>query len=141
MTSLNTLIALAVPAAVLVAYLATATASPRALRREAARRTSRVTRHPGLANLGDVRQRLDVELSDAHAAYVLDRITRHRIDARTLWSFLDRFGADALVVSLAAGHGYAGLLRVLRDDAPYDAAQARVLAELSEPELFELAAA
>ncbi len=136
MNSLDTLVAAAVPAAVLVAYVATATASPRSLRREAARRTRRVARHPGLANLGDVRQRLEVELSDAHAAYVLDRITRHRIDARTLWSFLDRFGADALVASLAAGQGYAGLLRILRDDAPYDPAETRVLAELSEPELF-----
>lgn len=141
MNSLDTLVAAAVPAAVLIAYVATATASPRSRRREAARRTRRVTRHPGLANLGDVRQRLEVELTDPHAAYVLERVARHGIDARTLWSFLDRFGADALVASLAAGQGYAGLLRILRGDAAYDPAQTRVLAELSEPELFELAAA
>ncbi|MBZ5739206.1 hypothetical protein [Nocardioides mangrovi] len=139
MTSLDTLIALAVPAALLIAYAATATASPRSLRREAARRADRVHRHPALATLGDVQLRLDAELPAGHAGFVFERVATQRIDARTLWVFLDRFGAEALVLTLAAGHGYAGLLRMLRDEATYDAAEARVLAGLSEPWLFDLA--
>jgi hypothetical protein len=133
----NTLIALGVPIAVLLAHLATRPASPA---REAARRAQRVVRHPGLANLGDVRIRLDDTLPGHHVDFVLARVARHGIDARTLWAWLDRFGAESLVVALAAGQGYAGLLRVLRDEAPYDASEARLLAGLSEPELFALAA-
>lgn len=136
---MNTLIALAVPAALLIAHVATATASPRSLRRAAARRTRRVSRHPGLANLGDVSLRLDAELPVDHAGFVLDRIATQRIDARTLWAFLERFGSDALVLTLAAGHGYAGLLQILRGEKAYDEGEARVLATLSRPELFDLA--
>ena len=136
---MNTLFALAVPAALLIAYVATATASPRSLRRRAQSRTRRVSRHPGLVNLGDVRARLDAELPTSHAGFVLDRVAAQRIDARTLWAFLDRLGAEALVLSLAAGHGYAGLLQVLRGDRPYDAVEARVLAALSQPDLVDLA--
>lgn len=135
---MNTLIALGVPLAVLLAYLATRPASPA---REAARRARRVSRHPALANLGDVRLRLDAELSDRRVDFVLARVARHQIDARTLWAWLDRFGAESLVVTLAAGHGYAGMLRILRDERSYDDTEARLLAGLSEPELFELAAA
>ena len=136
---MNTLIALAVPAALLIAYVATATASPRSLRRQAARRTRHLRRHPALANLGDVRLRLDAELAADRVDFVLARIGR--IDARTLWTWLDRFGAEALVLALAAGQGYAGLLRILREERPYDEHEARVLAGLSHPELFDLAEA
>lgn len=137
MSATNTLIALGVPLAVLLAYLATRPASPA---RKADRRAHRVARHPALANLGDVRVRLDAELPDHQVDFVLARVARHQVDARTLWAWLDRFGAESLVVTLAAGHGYAGLLRVLRDEKPYDADEARLLAALSEPELFALAA-
>lgn len=133
---MNTLIALAVPAALLIAYVATATASPRSLRRQAARRTRHLRRHPALANLGDVRLRLDAELAADRVDFVLARI-----DARTLWTWLDRFGAEALVLALAAGQGYAGLLRILREERSYDEHEARVLAGLSHPELFDLAEA
>ena len=135
---MNTVIALGVPLAVLLAYLAT---KPSSQAREAARRTRRVTRYPALANLGDVQRRLDAELAAHQADFVLARVAQHRIDATTLWTWMDRFGADALLVTLAAGHGYAGLLRVLRNERPYDDREARLLARLGEPELFELAAA
>lgn len=135
---MNTLIALGVPAAILIAYLATRPVSPD---REAARRAHRVSRHPALANLGDVQRRLDAELVAHQADFVLARVAEHRIDATTLWTWMDRFGADALLVTLAAGHGYAGLLRVLRDEKAYDDREVRLLARLGEPELFELAAA
>lgn len=138
---MNTLIAIVVPTVVLIAYVATASATPRSRRREAARRARRVTRHPALANLGDVHRRLDAELPAAHADFVMSRVARHRVDAVTLWTWLDRLGAEALVLALAAGHGYAGLLRILRDERPYDDSEARLLAELSEPELFQLATA
>jgi hypothetical protein len=133
----NTLIALGAPIAVLLAYLATRPACPA---REAARRAHRVARHPGLANLGDVQVRLDAELPGHQVDFVLARVARHGVDARTLWAWMDRFGAESLVVTLAAGHGYAGLLRVLRDETSYDDSEARLLAGLSEPELFALAA-
>jgi len=138
---MNTVIVIAVLASALIGWLATATATPTARRREADRRRRRVVRHPALANLGDVQRRLDADLSAAHADFVVERIARHRIDAATLWTWLDRFGADALVLSLAAGGGYAGLLRILRDEKAYDVDEAGVLARLSEPELFDLAAA
>lgn len=134
---MNTLIAIALPAVVLLAYAATASATPRSRRREEARRARRVVRHPMLANLGDVQRRLALELCPAHADYVMARVARHRVDARTLWTWLDRLGADALVVALAAGHGYAGLLRILGDERSFDQREARVLAELSEPTLFD----
>lgn len=135
---MNTLIAIAVPVAALIAYLVTRVESPAARHREEARRFRRITRHPSLANLGDVQRRIDSELPDHHADFVLARISRHRIDARTLWTWLDRYGAEALVLTLASGHGYAGMLRILRDEKSYDAAEATLLARLSEPELFEL---
>lgn len=138
---MNTLIALALPAIALIAYLATAPASASRLRREAERRDRRVTRHPALATLGDVQRRLDAELPGRHAAFVLGRVDRHHIDAMTLWAWLDRYGAEALVLALASGQGYAGMLRILRDEKEYDPAEATLLARLSEPELFELAAA
>ncbi|WP_028643484.1 hypothetical protein [Nocardioides sp. URHA0020] len=134
---MNTLIALGVPVAALLAYLATRPASPAG---EAARRAHRVSRHPALANLGDVRLRLDRELPGRQVDFVLARVAQHGIDARTLWAWLDRFGADALVLALASGQGYAGVLRILRDQTTYDEREARLLARLSTPELFELAA-
>lgn len=139
-TLLNQLIVIAVPVAALVAYLATAPASASRSRREAARRDRRVSRHPALATLGDVQRRLD-ELPGSHADFVLARVDRHHIDAKTLWTWLDRYGAEALVLALASGQGYAGMLRILRDEREYDAAEATLLARLSEPELFELAPA
>lgn len=138
---MNTLIALVVPAAALIAYLAAAPASASTHRREAARRDRRVTRHPALATLGDVRRRIDAELPGRHADYVLVRVARLHIDAETLWTWLDRHGAAALVLALASGQGYAGLLSILRDEKEYDVAEAGLLARLSEPELFELTAA
>lgn len=138
---MNTLIALAVPAVALIAYLAAAPLSASGHRREAARRDRRVTRHPALATLGDVQRRLDAELPGCHAAYVLARVDRHHIDAKTLWIWLDRHGAEALVLALASGQGYAGMLRILREEKEYDLAEASLLARLSEPELFELVAA
>jgi hypothetical protein len=128
--------AVAVSIAVLAATLATSTASPSSRRRAADRRRRYVSRHPGLVNLGDVERRLDAELPRHHADFVLARIARHRVDARTLWTWLDRFGAEALVLALAADHGYAGLLRLLRADAAYDLDELAVLARLSAPELF-----
>ena len=134
---MNTLIALGVPIVVLIAYLAT---MPTSRTRETARRARRVSRHPALANLADVQLRLDAELPGRQVDFVLARVAQHRIDARTLWAWIDRFGADALVLALASGQGYAGVLRILRDQATYDEHEARLLARLSTPELFELAA-
>jgi hypothetical protein len=121
---------------VLAASLATVSASPSSRTRAEERRRRYVERHPDLVNLGDVERRLDAELPRHQVGFVLDHVARHRIDARTLWSWLDRFGAEPLVLALATGHGYAGLLRMLREDAPYDVAELEVLARLSEPELF-----
>jgi hypothetical protein len=134
---MNTLIALAVPLAVLVAYLVT---TPSSHTREAESRARRVSRCPALANLGDVQRRLDAELPAHHVDFVLARVAQHGIDARTLWAWLDRFGADQLVLALASGRGYAGVLRILRDQTSYDEHEARLLARLSTPELFEVAA-
>jgi hypothetical protein len=127
--------AVAVTTAAVVAWLATATASPGARRRSVERRRRYVHRHPGSVNLGDVERRLAGELPAHHHDFVLTRIGRQQIDARTLWAWLDRFGADALVLSLASGSGYAGLLRRLRGDG-LDLAELEVLAGLSHPELF-----
>ncbi len=127
--------AAAVAIAVVVAYLATSPASPGARRRSAERRRRTVDRHPGLVNLGDVERRLAEELPAHHHDFVLTRIGRQKIDARTLWAWLDRFGAEALVLALAADSGYAGLLRHLRGEA-LNRAELEVLAGLSHPELF-----
>ncbi len=101
------------------------------------RRRRYVSRHPAFVNLGDVERRLDAELARAHVDFVLGRVARHRVDARTLWTWLERFGAEALVLALAADHGYAGLLRLLRADASYDVGELAVLARLGAPELFD----
>jgi len=142
--SILTLTAVAVSIAVLAATLATPSGSPSARRRAVERRRRYVSRHPGLVNLGDVERRLAAELPARHVDFVLARVARHRIDARTLWTWLERFGAEALVLALAADHGYAGLLRLLRADAAYDTGgsadelvgELAVLARLSVPELF-----
>lgn len=134
---MNTLIALGVPLVVLIASLAT---KPSSQVREAERRERRVSRYPALANLGDVQRRLDTELPTHQVDFVLARVAQHGIDARTLWAWLDRFGADPLVLALASGHGYAGVLRILRGQASYDEHEVRLLARLSTPELFEVAA-
>ena len=136
---LDQLIAFAVPTAVLVAFLAGAPASGSRRRREAAARRRRVSRHPALATLGDVQCRLDRELPGRQVDFVLARAGEHRIDAHTLWAWLDRHGAEALVLALASGLGYAGLLRILREERPFDPAEARLLAHLGEPALFDLA--
>lgn len=140
-TLLDQTIALAVPAIALIAYLATAPTSPSRRRREAERRSRRVTRHPSLATLGDVQCRLDAELPGSHTSFVMARVDRHHIDAKTLWTWLDHYGAEALVLALAAGQGYFGLLRILRDEKEYDATETTLLAHLSEPELFSRRAA
>ena len=75
-------------------------------------------RHPGTVNLGDVARRLGDELPVHHADFVLAEVGRRRIDAATLWSWLDRFGAVSLVHVLASDGGYAGLLRRLATAAP-----------------------
>ncbi|HYF71314.1 MAG TPA: hypothetical protein VD864_00760 [Nocardioides sp.] len=138
--SLLTLAAVAVSVAVLAATLATPSGSASARRRAAERRRRYVSRHPVAVNLGDVERRLAAELPPHHVDFVLARVARHRVDARTLWTWLDRFGAEALVLALAADHGYAGLLRLLRTDAAYDVdglvGDLAVLARLSTPELF-----
>lgn len=127
--------AVAVTTAAVVAWLATATASPGARRRSVERRRRYVDRHPGSVNLGDVERRLADELPAHHHDFVLTRVALQKIDARTLWAWLDRFGADALVLALASGSGYAGLLRRLRGD-DLNRAELEVLACLSHPELF-----
>ena len=134
--SILTLTAIATSLAVLVATLATPSTSPSARRRAAERRRRYVSRHPGTVILGDVERRLAAELPARQLELVLTRIARHRVDAATLWAWLERFGADALVLALAADHGYAGLLRLLREDATYDVHELEVLARLSTPELF-----
>ena len=96
-------------------------------------------RHPGTVHLGDVARRLADELPVHHADFVLTEVGRRRIDAATLWSWLDRFGAESLVHVLASGGGYAGLLRRLATEAPLapiDALELEMLAHLARPELF-----
>jgi hypothetical protein len=95
-----------------------------------------VARHPGTVNLGDVARRLADELPVHHHDFVLAEVGRRRIDAATLWAWLDRFGAEALVHVLASDGGYAGLLRRLATDAPLDRVELELLAHLSRPELF-----
>lgn len=103
------------------------------------RRRRHVARHPGTVNLGDVARRLADELPVHHADFVLAEVGRRRIDATTLWAWLNRFGAESLVHVLASDGGYAGLLRRLATDAPLglgDAVELELLAHLSRPELF-----
>lgn len=100
------------------------------------RRRRHVARHPGTVNLADVARRLSDELPVHHADFVLDEVGRRRIDAATLWSWLDRFGAEPLVHVLASGGGYAGLLRRLATEAPLDGVELEMLAHLARPELF-----
>lgn len=121
---------------VLAAAWVTSSAPASARRRSLERRRRYVSRHPAFVNLGDVERRLDDELPRHQVDLVLARVGRHRIDAPTLWAWLERFGARALVLALAADHGYAGLLRLLRADAAYDVHELEVLARLSTPELF-----
>lgn len=96
-------------------------------------------RHPGTVNLGDVARRLADELPVHHADFVLTEVGRRRIDAATLWAWLDRFGADSLVLVLASDGGYAGLLRRLATAAPLsplDLLELELLAHLARPGLF-----
>ncbi|WP_243060041.1 hypothetical protein [Nocardioides sp. SR21] len=126
--------AIAVSVAGAIAFLATATATPG---RSEERRRRYVNRHPGLVNLGDVERRLADELPAHHHDFVLTRIARQKIDAHTLWAWLDRFGAETLVLALAADCGYAGLLRRLRGD-DLDRSELEVFAGFNHPELFAL---
>ena len=128
--------AVAVSIATLVAWLATASASATTRRRSEERRRRYVGKHPGSVNLGDVERRLADELPFHQADFVLAKIARTTIDARTLWAWLERFGASALVLALAADHGYAGLLRELRSGGPLDVDALEVFARLSNPVLF-----
>lgn len=122
---------------VLVAAWVTPSTPAAARRRSVERRRRYVSRHPAFVNLGDVERRLDDALPRHQVDFVLARVARHRVDAPTLWAWLERYGAEALVLALAADHGYAGLLRLLRADAPYDVHELEVFARLSTPELFE----
>lgn len=131
---MNILIALGGVVVALVTYLAS---RPASRTREATRRARRVSRCTALANLADVQIRLIAELPVHQVDFVLARIARHGIDATTVWTWLDRFGAEALVLTLAAGQGYAGMLRILLDQKPYDGDEDRLFAALSSPELFE----
>lgn len=134
---MDTLVALAFPFAMLVAYLAT---RPAARSREVSRRARRVSRNPALVNLGDVQARLVAGLPAPYAAFAREQISERRIDARTLWSWLERFDAESIVLFLAAGHGREAMLAVLRGERSYDDAEVRALAGCRTPELFELAA-
>jgi hypothetical protein len=128
--------AVAVSVAALVAWLATAPASARTRRRSGERRRRYVGKHPGSVNLGDVERRLSDELPARQTDFVLAKVARTTIDARTLWAWLERFGASVLVLALAADNGYAGLLRELRSGGPLDVDALEVFARLSHPELF-----
>ncbi|MCW2794294.1 MAG: hypothetical protein JWO76_3392 [Nocardioides sp.] len=130
------IVAAVVAIAALAAWLTAATESPTSVRRAEERRRRYVARRPGGANLGDVERRLGLQVPGHHLDFVLARFERHRIDAQTLWAWLDRFGAPALVLVLAADHGHAGLLRLLRTGTPPDLEELEVLARLSTPELF-----
>ena len=133
---MSILIVTAVAACMLIGCLTAVGPTPASRRRETDRRLHRVSRHPSLVNLGDVQRRVDADLAGEDADFVIDRIALHRIDAGTVWIWLDRFGPDALVLALAAGYGYAGLLRILRDEELYNEDELRVLAALNEPTLF-----
>jgi hypothetical protein len=132
--------AAAVSLAVLVACLAAASASAGTRRRSDVRRRRYVGKHPGSVNLGDVERRLADELPFQQAVFVLAKVARTTIDARTLWAWQERFGSSSLVLALAADHGYAGLLRALRSGGPLDVDALEVFARLSHPELFADAA-
>ena len=134
---MDTVVALAFPGALLIAYLIT---RPAPQSRDFARRARRVSRHPGLANLGDVQARLVADLPAPYAAFARERISFHRIGARTAWDWLERYDAESFVVFLAAGHGHAAMLDVLHGAKEYDHAELRVVAGRKEPELFDLAA-
>ncbi|KQW47062.1 hypothetical protein ASC77_17920 [Nocardioides sp. Root1257] len=134
---MDTVFAIAFPAALLVAYLTT---RPAPQSREFARRARRVSRHPALVNLGDVQARLVADLPAPYAAFARERISFHRIGAQTAWAWLERYDAQSLVVFLAAGHGHSAMLEVLGGAKGYDDAALRVVAGRKEPALFELAA-
>ncbi|GAW48767.1 hypothetical protein PD653_1812 [Nocardioides sp. PD653] len=121
----------------LVAWLASGTASARSRRRCEERRRRSVHRDPRTANLLDVERRLREGLTDRQVDFVLARIERDGIAARTLWAWLDRFGAPALVAALASGRGYGELVRLLDSAAQPDLDEMSVLAGLAMPELFE----
>ena len=135
---MDTLVALAFPFAMLIAYVAT---RPARRSREVLRRARRISRDPALVNLGDVQARLVARLPAPYAAFAREQISEHRIDARTLWSWLDRFGAESLVLFLAAGHGRDTMLAVMRGEQSYDDAALRLIAVRRTPDLFDLAAA
>jgi hypothetical protein len=135
---MDTMIALAFPGAMLVAYLVT---RPASRSREVSRRARRIRRDPALVNLGDVQAHLVARLPASYAAFAREQITEHRIEARTLWSWLERYGAESLVLFLAAGHGRDAMLEVVRGKQSYDDAELRAMAGCRTPELFELNAA
>jgi hypothetical protein len=120
----------------LVAWLASGTASARSRRRCEERRRRSVHRDPRTANLLDVERRLREGLTDRQVDFVLARVERDGIAARTLWTWLDRFGAPALVAALASGWGYGGLVRFLDATGQPDLDELSVLARLAMPELY-----
>jgi hypothetical protein len=121
----------------LLAWLASGTGSARSRRRREERRRRSVQRDPRTANLLDVERRLRDELADRQVDFVLARVERDGIAARTLWTWLDRFGAPALVAALASGLGYGGLVRLLDAAGQPDLDELSVLARLAMPELYE----
>jgi hypothetical protein len=121
----------------LLAWLASGTGSARSRRRREERRRRSVQRDPRTANLLDVERRLRDELADRQVDFVLARVERDGIAARTLWTWLDRFGAPALVAALASGLGYGGLVRLLDAAGQPDLDELSVLARLAMPELCE----
>jgi hypothetical protein len=132
---------LAVAVAWSIAWLATSTSSVGARRRTDQRRRRYVARHPRQVNRLDVERRLADELSGAQAAFVADRIEHEDLDSRTVWSWLDRFGAAALLLAVASGHGRGDVCRLLDADGPLDTDQMSVLARLAVPDLFGVAEA
>ena len=133
--TLMTVVAVAV--AWSVARLATSTTSVSARRRTDRRRRRYVARHPREVNRLDVERRLEDELSRAQVCFVLDRVEHESIDSRTVWSWLDRFGAATLLLAVASGHGRGDVFRLLDADAPLETDDLEVLARLAVPDLFE----
>lgn len=83
--------------------VATRPANPASRRRERARRLRLVERNPQWLNLGDVEYAVGLTLPAARAAEVVAWSTERGVPARLLWSWIDRHGAQALWLALAAG--------------------------------------
>ena len=138
----STLVALgAIVIVVLVSCVVTAAPSERSRRRVHDRRARYVAHHPGAAKRADVWRRLGEVLTDEQVAFVAAKVDDDWVPSPVLWRWLDRFDAATLVLALASGRGGVGLHRLLETSGPIDLAELTLLARLSEPELFDLAAA